>query len=662
MNAHNPPLKIDRAYALARLNSMCETLAAAKGDDRERILRAHSRVVGSYAERGLVDGTAAFNSLLAAAKENGHLRETSERYVGCIIGSEMRAGALNPPPPVQAPVAPPVATAPAPSAVDPSPSPPAAQNANEAGSPPASLSLASVNLEAALGLAHAGNAVFPCGADKRPTFVASWRASSTTNENILREAFERHSAAVPAIDCGKSNLFVIDADRKPGAPDGVAHFEGLCAANNGLLPGVPRVNTPGGGVHYIFSQPPGEALGNSPGALGGRGIDARGVGGYILAPGATLPDGRRYAYAEGSARLDDGPPPPPPQWLLDVIRAGKPPATIKHKSSAPRGNGASGMRAQPDELPISSAPPVSPEQIERMENIARRSLEKIANAPPRTSNDTINREAHTLAGLVAAGLPAEGLREHALAVAMERAAKGGNDPHETCKTFDSGWASGRANPLAPDAGMPAEAVEAARASVAPHFERLNAERASHEAAKERTTSPPVETIRVEAPQAPSALVPAYTKGLVALSGTELLKHDFPPREMVLSPWLPEKGLAMIFAERGIGKTWVGLNIAHATAGGGSFLRWRAPCPKRVVYIDGEMPAAMIKDRYAAIVAGADFDAPEDNFRLVAADLQQDGSARPRRSWRATVLRRRDRRRRPYHRRQSFDGVSGAPGE
>jgi putative DNA primase/helicase len=119
-------------------------------------------------------------------------------------------------------------------------------------------------------------------------------------------------------------------------------------------------------------------------------------------------------------------------------------------------------------------------------------------------------------------------------------------------------------------------------------------------------------------------VPAYQRGLVALTGAELLKRVFPPREMVLAPMLPEKGIVMIFAERGIGKTWVGLNIAHACAGGGGFLRWSAPRPRRVVYIDGEMPAAVLQERYGSIVAGADFDAPEENFRLVAADLQQDG--------------------------------------
>lgn len=138
-------------------------------------------------------------------------------------------------------------------------------------------------------------------------------------------------------------------------------------------------------------------------------------------------------------------------------------------------------------------------------------------------------------------------------------------------------------------------------------------------------NPPGDPILVAPPSdAAPPFVPAYTKSLVALTGADLLRREFPPREMMLAPFLPEKGLVMAFAERGIGKTWLAMHIAHAVAGGGAFLRWRAPRPRRVVYIDGEMPAALLKDRYATIVAGADFDAPDDNFRLVAADLQQDG--------------------------------------
>jgi AAA domain/IclR helix-turn-helix domain len=98
----------------------------------------------------------------------------------------------------------------------------------------------------------------------------------------------------------------------------------------------------------------------------------------------------------------------------------------------------------------------------------------------------------------------------------------------------------------------------------------------------------------------------------------------PPREMILSPWLPEKGLAMIFAERGIGKTWIGLNTAYCIAGGGSFLRWHAIRPRRVLYIDGEMPARVIKDRLGLIIAAAPYDADGDNIKFIAADFQTNG--------------------------------------
>ena len=39
-----------------------------------------------------------------------------------------------------------------------------------------------------------------------------------------------------------------------------------------------------------------------------------------------------------------------------------------------------------------------------------------------------------------------------------------------------------------------------------------------------------------------AYVPAYTKGLKVLDAAELLSAEFPPRSLMLEPWLPEKGL------------------------------------------------------------------------------------------------------------------------
>ena len=47
------------------------------------------------------------------------------------------------------------------------------------------------------------------------------------------------------------------------------------------------------------------------------------------------------------------------------------------------------------------------------------------------------------------------------------------------------------------------------------------------------------------PDKPPRYVPAYEKGLKILDGAELLKTKFPPRTLMLSPWLPDKGLAVI---------------------------------------------------------------------------------------------------------------------
>src|SRR5262252_6648000 len=53
--------------------------------------------------------------------------------------------------------------------------------------------------------------------------------------------------------------------------------------------------------------------------------------------------------------------------------------------------------------------------------------------------------------------------------------------------------------------------------------------------------------------------------LRALSAAEFLRLELPPRGMVLEPILPEKGLALLHAYRGIGKTHLALGIGFAIA-------------------------------------------------------------------------------------------------
>ena len=69
---------------------------------------------------------------------------------------------------------------------------------------------------------------------------------------------------------------------------------------------------------------------------------------------------------------------------------------------------------------------------------------------------------------------------------------------------------------------------------------------------------------------------------VAHTFDEFMKLEPPHAGMVLEPWLPIGGSAMLFSWRGVGKTWVALGISVAIATGGEFLGWTAPQPRKVV--------------------------------------------------------------------------------
>jgi putative DNA primase/helicase len=110
-----------------------------------------------------------------------------------------------------------------------------------------------------------------------------------------------------------------------------------------------------------------------------------------------------------------------------------------------------------------------------------------------------------------------------------------------------------------------------------------------------------------------------------LTVVDFLSQEIPFRSLILAPWLPSKGLAMLVAPRGIGKTLFGLSVAYAIACGESLLGFKAEEPRRVLYIDGEMPARPMQERVAAVVQAFDKEPPEDDyFRFLLADLTEDG--------------------------------------
>jgi hypothetical protein len=103
---------------------------------------------------------------------------------------------------------------------------------------------------------------------------------------------------------------------------------------------------------------------------------------------------------------------------------------------------------------------------------------------------------------------------------------------------------------------------------------------------------------------------------------KFLAEVIPPRESILAPIIQTQSLSMIHAWRGVGKTHVALGIAYAVASGGEFLRWKAPAPRRVLYLDGEMPGAALQERLANIVKTSTTEPPEGHFKLVTPDQQR----------------------------------------
>jgi putative DNA primase/helicase len=107
--------------------------------------------------------------------------------------------------------------------------------------------------------------------------------------------------------------------------------------------------------------------------------------------------------------------------------------------------------------------------------------------------------------------------------------------------------------------------------------------------------------------------------LQTLGVDDLAALEVAPRELLLDPVLPAAGLAMIHARRGGSKTFLALAMGLAVAAGAPVLRWSAPKPRRVLYVDGEMGLADLKHRVAALRAGMGAVVSNNHFRLLAAD-------------------------------------------
>jgi putative DNA primase/helicase len=102
----------------------------------------------------------------------------------------------------------------------------------------------------------------------------------------------------------------------------------------------------------------------------------------------------------------------------------------------------------------------------------------------------------------------------------------------------------------------------------------------------------------------------------------MLAMHLPEREALLttkdgSPVMRRQDLWMIAGPRGSAKTWLMGSLAVAGVTAGRCLLWSFPTRRRVLLVDGEMPARVLQERLRLLAAGGDL----SGLTVIAQDLQ-----------------------------------------
>jgi len=120
-----------------------------------------------------------------------------------------------------------------------------------------------------------------------------------------------------------------------------------------------------------------------------------------------------------------------------------------------------------------------------------------------------------------------------------------------------------------------------------------------------------------------------------ISGSTLQDMEIPERETLLSPFFRAGDYGIIFAPRGVGKSWLSLMLAKALTEGAKLgSHWEAPFSKKALYLDAEMnlydlqkrcqQLAIRNDQFYLLSHEMVFTESEDKLSLNLADpTQQD---------------------------------------
>lgn len=172
-------------------------------------------------------------------------------------------------------------------------------------------------LDGARYCAEKGLRVFPLRHGSKLPMLEGWQDWATTEKWQIEKFAASNTDCNWGIYCGGSGVFAVDLDVKDGK-NGIEEWSKLTSANP--TADTLAFRTPTGGIHLIF-----RGMERSTASSLAPGIDTRGQGGYIVAPGSLLVDKASGDEVGRYTVTSEQPIEPLPAWISSTFGTRKEP-------------------------------------------------------------------------------------------------------------------------------------------------------------------------------------------------------------------------------------------------------------------------------------------------------------------------------------------------
>lgn len=415
--------------------------------------------------------------------------------------------------------------------------------------------------------------------EKTPLTSNGFKAATKTQRIIERWWSDWPDAAVGLPTGSATGFFALDIDNKPGGANGFDWLSDM-EAEHGPLPPTARVTSPNGGLHIYFKYVVGT---RNRGALG-AGVDIRSEGGYVLAAGSTMHDGRTYKWVDDTREIADA-----PDWLLALLLPRSAPTRVANYTPGAATNNA------------------------YVDAAVDRELAELASEPMGNRNNALNDAAFALGTFVGAGALPE---SEARALLQDVARGWGRDWSRCVKTIENGLkagiqcpraipepafqedntrlvdvtrmiANGIAKGKAKRGEQPAAAMAATHESVSESTDY--AEERVDEPAEEPPANPAAEPANDNAPQPP----------ISATAFKWIDPKTLPRREFVFGTHFIRKYVSVTVSPGGLGKTSLSIAEALSMASGKYIFREKSAPRFKVWIFNAEDPRDEMERRIMA---------------------------------------------------------------